>query len=123
MSYQSQEFQTTHGSVAGHNHVEACLESMLNLTTSGVESKCVKEALQDGVYDESYKRLISVLQSAGVELLLNDDDSDNSGNSEGLKRIGETLSQQDVHLSVIDKMQMKKGRNKDGVTTTTCGCS
>lgn len=119
VSDQLQAFQTTYGSIAGYNYAEAYLESILSLATNGVESKRVKDVLQDGVYDESYKRLISVLQSAGVELLLNDDDSDNGGNSDGLKRIGETLSQQDICLSVMDKIQMKKGRNKDGVTTTT----
>ena len=80
-------------------HAEACLESALTLATDHIESKCVKDTLQDIVYDESYELLISVLQSAGVELLSNYD----GGNSDGLKRIGETLSQYDVCLSVMEK--------------------
>ena len=84
-------------------HAESCLESALTLATKGIESKRVNDALLDGVHDESHERLISVLQSAGVELLLNDD----GGNSDILKRIGETLSQYDVCLSVMDYVQMK----------------
>ena len=75
--------------------------SALNLATNGIESKRVKDALLDGVYDEWHKRLICVLQSAGAELLLNDD----GDSSDGLQRIGETLSQNDVCFSVTDKIQ------------------
>lgn len=57
--------------------------------------------IEAGVYDESYRRLVAVLKSVGTVF-------EKVPGNEQLRRISETLVNQDICLSMLDKMNMKK---------------
>jgi len=59
-------FQKRYGSLPGYSDAEAFLESILSLATTGDESPRVKEVMKSDDYSQSYKRVLSVLKSAGV---------------------------------------------------------
>eukprot|EP00546_Thalassionema_frauenfeldii_P018499 CAMPEP_0178902382 /NCGR_PEP_ID=MMETSP0786-20121207/4571_1 /TAXON_ID=186022 /ORGANISM="Thalassionema frauenfeldii, Strain CCMP 1798" /LENGTH=654 /DNA_ID=CAMNT_0020573637 /DNA_START=39 /DNA_END=2003 /DNA_ORIENTATION=+ len=75
---------------------EAYLGCVLSLATSGMESTRVQEVLQDGVpYQESYRRLLLVLERVGVQWM--DDDS-------GRRKIAPKLLDDNICLSMLDSL-------------------
>ena len=69
--------------------------------------------MEAGVYDESYRRVMGVLQSVGVELEKvesgsNDDDDDKEHSPK--KRIAPKLVDQDICWSMMDNIQLRKER-------------
>lgn len=123
---QIQTFRDTYGQVQGYDYAEAYMECILSLATSGVESEKVKNVMNDGIYDDSYRRMISVLRSAGVIFEI-----DNDGEGEGditqskeiedgggdendapvvsRMKIAKKLKDQDICLSMLDKINIKNG--------------
>ena len=59
--------------------------------------------MESGVYDESYRRVISVLDSVGAKLEENPET--------GSLRIAKKLVDKDLCLSMIDKINIKRGIN------------
>jgi len=94
-------FRGRYGSLPGYNYAEAYLESVLSLATSGEESPRVKEVMETGIYDESYKRVIAVLKSVGAML------EELPGTDRF--RISSNLNDQDICLSMVDKISIQKG--------------
>ncbi len=116
-------FRTTYGAVPGYSKAEDYLECILSLATSGIESPKKTNVLSGGVYDEPYKRFISVLQSAGVQFIPQPedqynyslDDRSNVINNElraqsQLRTIARKLIDQDICLSILDKIAMDTER-------------
>ncbi|KAG7361070.1 hypothetical protein IV203_036170 [Nitzschia inconspicua] len=103
---QIKAFRERYGSLAGYNYAEAYLESILSLATTGQESPRVKDVLESKVYDESYRRVISVLKSVGVvfEQL---PDSDRFQLAAKLKDVN-------FCLSMMDILEMKKETSTNG---------
>jgi hypothetical protein len=96
---QIKAFRERYGNLAGYSYAEAYLESILSLATTGKESPRVKEVLESKVYDESYRRVISVLKSVGVVL-------DSIPDSERFQ-IADKLNDQNFCLSMLDILAMK----------------
>jgi hypothetical protein len=94
-------FQDRYGNLPGYNYAEAYLESILSLATTGKESPRVKEVLESEVYDESYRRVISVLKSVGVVLENIPDNSERF-------QIANKLRDLNFCLSMVDILTMKK---------------
>eukprot|EP00980_Cylindrotheca_fusiformis_P007106 scaffold1489_cov194-Cylindrotheca_fusiformis.AAC.16 len=97
---QIQSFRERYGSLPGFNYAEAYLESVLSLATTGDESPRVSEVLESGIYDESYKRVLSVLKSVGVTL-------ENIPGTDRF-RIAKDLEDKDICLSMFDKIARKR---------------
>jgi hypothetical protein len=96
---QLKAFRERYGDLSGYEYAEAYLESILSLATSGLESPRVQEVLGSGVYDESYRRVVGVLRSVGVQFNLDQDI--------GRNRIKSKLIDQDICLSMLDKVHIK----------------
>jgi hypothetical protein len=103
---QLQSFQDTYGTLTGYSYAQDYLECVLSLATTGVESEKVRAVLSSGIYDEAYKRILSVLRTVGVEFV-----TDPATKS---RRIAPKLKDQDICLSIIDKIQMRQ--EKEGAT-------
>lgn len=99
---QLKAFRERHGELSGHEYAEAYLESILCVATTGVESPRVDQVLDAGVYDEAYKRVISVLRSVGAVL---EPDPET-----GRTRIASKLVDQDICLSMLDKISIQQER-------------
>jgi len=99
-------FRTTYSAVPGYSKAEAYLECILSLATSGIESPKAASVLAGGVYDEAYKRFISVLLSAGVQFIPYRNTSDSSTAQPQLRSIARKLIDQDICLSLLDKITM-----------------
>lgn len=95
-------FRSSYGALPGYPLADAYLECILSLATSGVESERVKEVLEGGVYDESYRRFISVIESVGAVF----EDVPDSDPTQ--RKIAAKLIDQDVCLSMMDKISIKK---------------
>jgi hypothetical protein len=95
-------FRENYGDLPGYSFAEAYLESILSLATSGVESARVSQVIQAGVYDEAYRRVLGVLKRVGVSF--------EKGISGG-NQISSKLADQDICLSVLDKIAIRKERN------------
>jgi hypothetical protein len=95
-------FFQRHGTIPGYEMAEAYLECILSLATSGVESPRVQNVMQAGVYDESYRRMVAVLKSVGAVF------EEVPGTSSQQVRIAQKLVDQDICLSMLDKMNMKR---------------
>jgi len=95
-------FRGTYGTLPGYSAAEAYLECVLSLATSGNESPRLKEVNETGVYDEPYGQLISVLKSVGAVFEAIPD------SSAGLTRIATKLVDQDICLSMLDKIALRK---------------
>lgn len=97
-------FQERYGMLEGYQYAEAYLESILSLATTGKETSRVKDVLESKVYDESYRRVMSVLKSVGVVL----------EELPGTDRfqIASKLRDQDFCLSVIDIISIQKGQHQ-----------
>mmetsp|Transcript_24227 Transcript_24227/g.35895 ORF Transcript_24227/g.35895 Transcript_24227/m.35895 type:complete len:654 (-) Transcript_24227:84-2045(-) len=118
-------FRSLYGSQDGNDDsyyapAEAYLECVLSLATSGIESNRVQEVLQDGVpYQESYRRLILVLERVGIQLL----EDDNGGR----RKIAPQLVDGDICLSMLDKLSSKSASasssndNKNNSNSKTTG--
>lgn len=98
---QVQAFRSRYEELPGYPFAEAYLECVLSLATSGVESTRVKEVKEQGIYDESYRRVVSVLESVGVVF-------EPAPGSVDQRRIAKKLVDQDICLSMLDKMSMKR---------------
>ncbi|KAL3909645.1 MAG: hypothetical protein SGARI_002500, partial [Bacillariaceae sp.] len=103
---QIKAFRERYGTLAGYDYAEAYLESILSLATTGKESPRVKDVLESKVYDESYRRVISVLKSVGVVL-------DNLPDSEQRFQFAAKLNDQNFCLSMLDILAMKKEAEAD----------
>lgn len=99
-------FRTTYSAVPGYSKAEAYLECILSLATSGIESPKSASVLAGGVYDEAYKRFIAVLQSAGVQFIPYLNTSNSSTVQPPLRSIARKLIDQDICLSLLDKISM-----------------
>jgi len=112
---QLKTFRETYGHVKGYTYAEAYMECILSLATSGVESERVKEVMEQGVYEDSYRRVISVLKSAGVmfEVVQQDEEGVKLDGVEALAvpkmKISKKLRDQDICLSMLDKINIKNG--------------
>jgi len=106
-------FREKFSSVPGFSLAEAYFDCILNLATSGVESPRVAEVLAAGVYDESYRRVLSVLQSVGTEFVVIPD------TNPPLSKIAPKLIDQDICLSMIDALKMKNEKRERTVALTT----
>jgi hypothetical protein len=106
-------FRTTYNAVPGYSKAEDYLECILSLATSGVESPKKSNVFSGGVYDEPYKRFISVLQSAGVQFVPQAEDSiinNEPRQKSQLRTIARKLIDQDICLSILDKIEMDRER-------------
>ena len=100
---QLKAFQDRYGELEGYQQAEDYLDSVLSLATSGLESDRVPNIMKDGVYDEAYRRILAVLQSVGVTF---------EATTDGHQKISSKLIDQDICLSVLDKIQL--GNKKAG---------
>ena len=94
-------FNESYSELPGYADAEAYLESVLSLATSGEESDRVDEVLS-GAYAQAYNRIVSVIQSVGAVLEVSPDSS--------RRRIAKDLIDQDICLSMIDKITMSNER-------------
>jgi hypothetical protein len=99
---QLQAFRETYGSVEGYQYAEAYMECILSLATSGVESDRVSEVMEQGIYEDAYKRVLSVLGNAGVTF------EEAEGDKSRMK-IAAKLRDDDICLSMLDKINIKNG--------------
>ena len=107
-------FRDSYSTAPGYNQAEAYLESILVLATSGVESNRVKELLEEGgVYVEPYRRVLSVIQSVGAVL-----EQDPNSNDNKKKRIAKKLIDQDICLSMLDKVTLANEKKKKQIEHT-----
>eukprot|EP00804_Cyclotella_cryptica_P004173 CCRYP_014557-RA/>CCRYP_014557-RA protein AED:0.09 eAED:0.09 QI:0/1/0.5/1/1/1/2/166/841 len=93
-------FRESYSSVPGYDAAEAYLECILSLATGGVESDRVNEVIEGGVYAEAYRRILSVIQSVGAVL------ETVPGRTDNKKRIASKLMDQDICLSMLDKIAL-----------------
>ena len=98
---QIEAFRASYGAIPGYSLAEDYLECILSLATSGLESSRVEQVMKGGVYDESYTRVLAVLKSAGtvVEEI-----------KDGRTQIANKLVDQDFCLSMLDKLNSKRGK-------------
>mmetsp|Transcript_5163 Transcript_5163/g.9820 ORF Transcript_5163/g.9820 Transcript_5163/m.9820 type:complete len:845 (-) Transcript_5163:40-2574(-) len=99
---QLKAFRETYGSVEGYPYAEAYMECILSLATSGVESERVSEVLQQGIYEDAYKRVISVLGSAGVTF-------EQVEGIDARMKMASKLRDDDICLSMLDKININNG--------------
>jgi len=97
---QLEAFREKYGGSPGYAQAEAYLECILSLATSGEESPRVSEVLDAGIYDESYRRILAVLRSVGTIF------EEIPGSR---KTIASKLVDQDICLSMLDKISIQKG--------------
>lgn len=97
---QLKAFQERYGDFSGYQFAESYLESILMLATTGVESPRVTDVLEAGVYDEAYKRIMSVLASVGAVL--------EPDPVSGRTKIASKLVNQDICLSMMDKIRLQQ---------------
>ena len=103
---QLEVFQDRYGSLPGYSYAEAYLESILSLATSGIESPRAREVLESGVYDDAYRRVKGVLRTVGA-VFVEDEET-------GRPVIAKKLIDQDICLSLVDKISMQKESNDEG---------
>ncbi|KAL7485446.1 hypothetical protein ACHAW6_011073 [Cyclotella cf. meneghiniana] len=93
-------FRKSYSNVPGYPAAEAYLECILSLATGGAESDRVNEVIEGGVYAEAYRRVLSVIQSVGAVL------ETIPGRYDNKKRIASKLLDQDICLSMLDKIAL-----------------
>ncbi|CAB9518295.1 expressed unknown protein [Seminavis robusta] len=103
-------FRERYGNLPGYMFAEAYLESILSLATSGKESPRVKEVMESGIYDESYRRIVGVLRTVGASF----EGKPFTGNS----KIAPILKNQDISLSMLDKISLKKEASRNSQQQT-----
>jgi hypothetical protein len=124
ISNQIAEFRESYSALPGYDQSEAYLESLLCLATSGVESERVAEVMEGGVYSEPYVRLLSVVQSAGGVLEQVEGTESISTAVSTRRRIAKKLIDQDICLSMLDKIALaneKKGISSPSTTGSNAG--
>ena len=117
-------FRDSYSALPGYDQAEAYLESILCLATSGEESVRVAEVMEGGVYVQPYVRLLSVIQSVGVVLEEIPDSEglpnfsirtlylDGSSKEYSRRRIARKLIDQDICLSMLDKIALANERKR-----------
>ncbi|KAL9181078.1 hypothetical protein ACHAXT_009883 [Thalassiosira profunda] len=103
-------FRESYADVPGYDRAEAYLESILCLATSGEESPRVAEVMEGGAYVEPYKRLLSVIQSVGA--VLEEVPGQDGDAAPKRRRIAKKLIDQDVCLSMLDKISLANERKR-----------
>jgi hypothetical protein len=102
---QLKAFREKYGTVPGYALAEAYLECILSLATSGVESPSIKQVIESGVYDESYRRVKNVLKSVGAVF----EPADNESIVRASRfKIASKLLDQDFCLSMLDKINLRR---------------
>lgn len=99
---QLQAFRDTYGNMEGYQYAEAYMECILSLATSGVESARVSEVMEQGIYEDAYRRVISVLGSAGVTF-------EEAKSDQSRMKIASKLRDDDICLSMLDKININNG--------------
>ena len=116
ISNQIAAFRESYNALPGYDQAEAYLESLLCLATSGTESDRVAEVIDGGSYMEPYVRLLAVVQSAGG-VLEQVEEGTGSGSPPTLstkRRISKKLIDQDICLSILDKITLVNEKNGIG---------
>ena len=109
---QMQSFKETYGTVPGFNYAEAYMECILSLATKSIESRRVKDVMNDGVYEDAYRRLIAVLKSVGVIFEKVDSDTEEAEELEYPRmQISKKIIDQDFCLSMVDKINLKNEKS------------
>jgi len=104
-------FRERYGSLPGYDESEAYLDSILSLATSGVESVRATEVLESGIYDDAYRRIDAVLRTVGVEF--------ETDATTGRRKIAPKLVDQDICLSMLDKINIRKEQTGHSQSKTT----
>lgn len=97
---QLQSFRARYGELVGYEYAHDYLEAVLSLATTGIESARSVQVLQDGIYDESYKRVLAVLNTVGVKFTTDPET--------GRRAIADLLVDQDISLSMLDKIRIQQ---------------
>jgi hypothetical protein len=120
---QIQSFRNAYGTLPGYTYAEEYLDCVLSLATSGYESEKVRDVLAHGIYDEAYKRVLSVLRSVGVEfeIVTATDDQDGTQNNKKRRKIASKLKDQDICWGLLDKIQIRKEIEQHRNQPTTNG--
>ncbi|KAL7536912.1 hypothetical protein ACHAXR_011313 [Thalassiosira sp. AJA248-18] len=107
-------FRDSYSTIPGYDQAEAYLESILYLATSGEESERINEVMEGGgggggprLYVEPYMRILSVIQSVGVVL--------EEGENGGRRKIAKKLIDQDICLSMLDKIALANEKKNGSV--------
>jgi len=120
---QMTSFRETYGLLPGYEYADAYMECILSLATSGVESERVNEVIAGGVYDDSYRRLLSVLKSAGAvfegEMSTSIDKDNTTSIRTPRMKIARKLLDQDICLSMLDKIAIRNEKNNPKVINTS----
>eukprot|EP00560_Eucampia_antarctica_P006433 CAMPEP_0197829226 /NCGR_PEP_ID=MMETSP1437-20131217/5658_1 /TAXON_ID=49252 ORGANISM="Eucampia antarctica, Strain CCMP1452" /NCGR_SAMPLE_ID=MMETSP1437 /ASSEMBLY_ACC=CAM_ASM_001096 /LENGTH=721 /DNA_ID=CAMNT_0043430767 /DNA_START=59 /DNA_END=2225 /DNA_ORIENTATION=- len=112
VSEQMQGFRESYSALDDYELADAYLESILNLATSGLESPRVSEMLAGGVYDDSYRRVLSVIKSVGAVFETVPE------SAPPRMRIASKLLDQDICLSMIDKLAFQNKKKILNLTVT-----
>jgi len=113
-------FRDSYEVLPGYEYADAYLECILSLATTGVESPRVAEVVSGAVYDDSYRRVISVLKSVGTVFeevpttttttttieVEPTDEVDATTTKPGLQ-IAQKLLDQDICWSMLDKISIR----------------
>ena len=116
---QIRNFSQRYGHLPGYEFAQDYLKAILSLATTGVESDTVPAIMQAAVYDESYKRVLAVLNTVGVVLEPMEDSDDNNNEptnyAAGTRRrkIASKLVDRDFCLSMMDQLQMRHEQTKE----------
>jgi len=107
-------FRESYGDLPGYDEAESYLECILSLATSGEESVRVNEVMNGGTYAGPYQRILTVIQNVGA--VLEDIPESSAGDARPRKRIARKLLDQDICLSMLDKIAIANERNRVGDT-------
>lgn len=108
------DFRESYSAIPNFNQAEAYLESVLSLATSGTESERLADVMWGGMYVDPYVRILSVIQSVGAVL----EEAPGGGESDGsskLRRIAKKLIDQDICLSMLDKISLANERKRNAI--------
>lgn len=98
---QLKSFSDTYGTLPGYTYAQDYLECVLSLATSGIEpADKVKSVVSSGIYDEAYKRILSVLRTVGVAFIVDPVTM--------ARQIAPKLKDKDICLSMLDKIQIRR---------------
>ncbi|KAL7463845.1 hypothetical protein ACHAXS_004195 [Conticribra weissflogii] len=107
-------FRESYGDLPGYDEAEAYLECILSLATCGEESVRVNEVINGETYAGPYQRILTVIQNVGA--VLEDIPGSKSGETRPRKRIAKKLLDQDICLSMLDKIAIANEKNRLGDT-------
>mmetsp|Transcript_26514 Transcript_26514/g.56972 ORF Transcript_26514/g.56972 Transcript_26514/m.56972 type:complete len:946 (-) Transcript_26514:237-3074(-) len=107
------DFRESYRETPNYNQAEAYLESVLSLATSGTESERVADVMWGGMYVDPYVRILSVIQSVGA--VLEEAPDEGGSGSSTLRRIAKKLIDQDICLSMLDKISLANERNRNDI--------